>query len=130
MARMGTGEPHPEALPNYEAAVLPEGKIRYPLRHPDKRHPFDALGFSEERGNWRELRARITEALPVYRATLVESTEWGDVYRVDIVIDGPAVKTAPARTGWIYLIGENFPRLTTLYVKTTEWRRWEREGRI
>ena len=42
----------------------------------------------------------------------------------------PANKAAPARTGWIYLHGENFPRLTTLYVKTTEWRRWEREGRI
>ncbi|MDP9477395.1 MAG: hypothetical protein M3R38_17220 [Actinomycetota bacterium] len=130
MARMETGESHPEALPNYEAAFLPEGKVRYPLRHPTKHQPFATLGFSEERGNWRELRARIVEALPAHPATFRESTEWGHVYYVDVVIDGPAGKAAPVRTGWIYLHGEDFPRLTTLYVKTTEWRRWEREGRI
>lgn len=55
---------------------------------------------------------------------------WGEIYNVDMVIEGPVVKRAPVRTGWIYRSGEDFPRLTTLYVKTTEWRRMEREDTI
>lgn len=78
---MGSGDTHPQALPNREAAFLPEGKIRYPLRHPTKHRPFATLGFSEERGNWRELRAKVVEALPVHPAIFREATEWGIVYR-------------------------------------------------
>ena len=123
-------EPHPEALRNFENALLSEPKVRYPLRDPNKRKPFEALGYSEESGNWEELRDRIREGLPHYRALLLTSTRWGDNYRVDMMLSGPGRERAPIRTGWIYRLGEDFPRLTTLYVKTDEWRRMSRRGRI
>lgn len=127
---MSERETHPEALPNYEKAVLPEAKIRYALTDPDKRRPFDALGFATEVGNWEELRDRIVKELPAHPARFVRATGWGDIHNVDMMIEGPSRKRAPVRTGWIYRVGEDHPRLVTLYVKTTEWSRMEREGTI
>jgi len=123
-------EPHPEALRNFENALLSESKVRYPLRDPDKRKPFGALGYGEESGNWEELRDRIIEELPHHPALLFARTQWGENYRVDMLLAGPGCEKAPVRTGWIYLLGEDFPRLTTLYVKTDEWRRMSKRGRI
>ena len=128
---MSEREPHPDALRNHEVAHIPDEKIRrYALGDPDKRRPFEALGYGEEFGNWEELRERIREALPFYPARLVERTKWGAVFRVDMPMAGPSGEEAPIRTGWIYLAGEDFPRLTTRYVKTHEWRRKSGKGRI
>ena len=127
---MSERETHPEVLHNQEKAILPEEKIRYALTDPDKRRPFEALGFAEEAGNWEELRDAIVDELPTHPARFVQATEWGDIHNVDMIIEGPNEKRAPIRTGWIYCIGEDDPRLVTLYVKTTEWRRMEREGTI
>lgn len=121
---------HPDALRNFERAVLPEEKIRYALRDPDKSGPFGALGFGETVDNWTELRDRIVEELPRNSANFIKETRWGEIYNVDMLIEGPIGKRAPVRTGWIYCSGEDFPRLTTLYVKTTEWRRMDREDTI
>ena len=124
-------EPHPDALRNYAAAYIPDDKIRrYALGDPHKRRPFEALGYSKEVGNWEELRERIKEALPFYPARLVKSSRWGEIFRVDHPLPGPSGEEAPIRTGWIYRVGEDFPRLTTLYVKTDEWRRKSGRGRI
>jgi hypothetical protein len=125
-----SSDDHPDALRNFERAVLPEEKIRYALRDPDKRKPFEALGFNETSDNWETLRERIVEGAPHNPANFVQATTWGEIYNVDMIIEGPAGKRAPIRTGWIYRSGENFPRLTTLYVKSTEWRRMEREDTI
>lgn len=125
-----SADAHPGALRNVARAVLPEEKIRYALRDPDKRKPFEALGFTEKADNWQTLRNRIVERLPRDPATFVQATMWGEIYNVDMVIEGTADKRAPVRTGWIYRSGEDFPRLTTLYVKTTEWRRMERKDTI
>jgi hypothetical protein len=51
--------PHPEALDSVERACIPEGKIHYALRNPDKCRVFAALGFSEEAENWEALREAI-----------------------------------------------------------------------
>lgn len=123
---MSERNPHPEALENVEAVLLPESKIHYALRDPDKRQPFAALGFSEGAGNWRELRDAITEELPTRPAIFSHRDEWGTTFDVDISVTGPEGKEAPVRTKWIYRTEEEFPRLVTLYVKTTEWRRRER----
>lgn len=88
------------------------------------------MGFSIEAGNWEELCNEITKRLPVYPARFVQMTGWGDIHNVDTIVEGPSGRKAPIRTGWIYRAGEDNPRLTTLYVKTTEWRRMEREGTI
>lgn len=123
---MSEREPHPEALDNFARAQMPEDKIRYPLRDPNKRRAFEALGFGEEANNWQELRDAVEEGLPFHPARFSHRDEWGTTYDVDMNISGPVDKQAPVRTKWIYRTGEDFPRLVTLYVKTTEWRRRER----
>jgi hypothetical protein len=124
MSRRGT---HPEALPNLGRAHLPEGKIRYPLRDPNKRRAFGALGYSESAGNWEALRDAVSENLPSFPARFNHRDEWGSTYDVDMILPGPEGERAPVRTKWIYRTGEDFPRLVTLYVRTTEWRRLDRE---
>ncbi len=125
-----SADAHPEAPRNFERALLPEEKIRYALRDPDKSKPFWALGFGETADNWTELRDRIVEQLPRNSANFIKQTRWGEIYNVDMLIEGSVGKRAPVRTGWIYRSGEDFSRLTTLYVKSTEWRRMEREDTI
>lgn len=122
--------PHDNALKNFRDAFVSEEKVRYALRDPNKRRLLEALGYSEEVGNWRDLREVIIEGLSFHPARFNSNSEWGDIYYVDMIIGGPDDKEAPVRTGWIYRIGEDFPRLITLYVKSTEWRRMERKGRI
>jgi hypothetical protein len=77
------------------------------------------------------LREAITDNLANYPAPVSHEDRWGVTYDVDMDISGPEGKTAPVRTKWILRLqeGETFPRLVTLYVKTTEWRRREREER-
>ena len=119
--------PHQDALRNFERASLPEDKMRYPLRDTNKSVPFKSLGFSEEADNWKDLRYAIVEKLPFYPASLPKSTEYGDTCYVDVPICGPSGKEAPVRTAWIYRLGEDFPRITSLYINTRMWQRMGRE---
>jgi hypothetical protein len=123
--------PHLRTLLNHERAVITEAKVRYALRDRDKRRAFQALGYKEERGNWRALRDAIFESLPLYPAPVSHEDRWGLTCNVDMPISGSEGKTAPVRTKWIFRLpeGEDFPRLVTLYVKTTEWKRTDRGGR-
>ena len=106
--------------------------MQYALRNRNKRRAFEALGYSECRGNWRELRQAIVDKLPLCPASVSHEDDWGITYNVDMLVPGPEGKVAPVRTKWIFRSpeGEDFPRLVTLYVKTTEWRRIEREERL
>ncbi len=127
---MAQEPPHPEALENYEKAYIPESKIRaYALRHPGKRRPFEALGFSEEAGNWEALRDAILERLPRYPAILDKQDRYGITYEVVMIVIGPSGKEAPVKTYWIREREQDSPRLITLYINTREWRRWERESK-
>ena len=122
---------HPESLRNLESAYIPVGKIRdYAFRDPYKSRMFRALGYSEEAGNWEALHDAILEALPRYPAVFDKQDEYGITYEVTITVSGPLGKEAPVKTYWICEWGEDSPRLTTLYIKAKEWRRWEqaREG--
>ncbi len=120
-------ESHPEALRNLRRAHVPESKVRYPLRDPNKRRTFEALGFSEKAGNWGDLRDAIEKNLRLYPAHFSHRDEWGITFDVDMILSGPEDTQAPVRTKWIYRTGEDFPRLVTIYVKTTQWKRRERE---
>lgn len=79
--------------------------------------------------NWEELRNQVAENLPFHPAEFSHQDQYGVTHQVDMLIVGVEGKMAPVRTKWIYRYGEDFPRMTTIYVKTTEWRRWESEGR-
>lgn len=119
--------PHPEALDNFEKAYILEGKIRYALRHASKGRVFRALGYSEEAGNWEALREAILEGLPNYPAVFDKQDQFGITHEVTIPVSGPAGKEAPVKTYWIREWEKEPPRLTTLFINTREWRRWEEE---
>lgn len=120
--------PHPETLENFERAYIPESKIRsYALRDPSKRRPFEALGFSDEAGNWEALRDAILEGLPKCPAVFDKQNEYGITCEVVIPVIGPNDKEAPVKTYWICEWAVDSPRLITLYINTREWERWERE---
>lgn len=123
---MASELPHPEALEDFDRAYIPEGKIRaYALRHPSKKRPFEALGFSEEAGNWEMLRDAILDELPRHPAIFDKQNQYGITHEVTVPVVGPNGKEAPVKTYWIREREEDSPRLTTLYINTREWRRWE-----
>ncbi|RZS53020.1 DUF6883 domain-containing protein [Sphaerotilus mobilis] len=111
--------PDPQALPNFQGAVIPLEKLfdyalnpSHPRGGPKSRVFASALGYTRE--NWRELVDAILEALPDHPA--VERTRAGGrEFAVDLLLTGPGGR-AMVRTGWMIDEGHDMPRLTTLYV--------------
>ncbi|HYY99367.1 MAG TPA: hypothetical protein VE642_12275, partial [Pyrinomonadaceae bacterium] len=56
------------------------------------------------------------EELPYYEAKLGQTTQGGDSYVVDILIEGPNGAIAKVRTIWQFRLGTDFPSLITIYV--------------
>lgn len=86
--------PHPEALDSFERACIPEAKMHYALRHPDKGRVFAALGFSEEAAYWEVLREAVRQGLPYQPATYLKQNEHGLYYEVVLPIRSPTNKQA------------------------------------
>jgi len=117
---------HPQALKNYECAIIEEAKlVDYSLNpaHPVGRHKAkvfqSALGFNQE--NWRELESEIRTKLPYYPATKLDETPFGKKFSVSLPITGPNLRTVGVLTVWQYdrdVEGDesDMPRLITTYV--------------
>lgn len=113
---------HSRALPNYERAEVPRGKIEgYALNlghGPDGKHKArvfkSALGFDQS--NWELLKQRILDELPYQEAKATQTSQWGSSYVVDLPIEGPNGNTAKVRTVWLFKTGADFPSLITIYV--------------
>ncbi len=117
--------PHPNALPNYQMATIPSDKLeRYALNPNhvslvygrssgrDKARVFkSALGFDQS--NWELLKRKILEELPYHEAILGKEDEYGKRYTVTLPIEGPNSNTVSVLTGWIILVGRDYPSLTT-----------------
>ena len=109
-------------LPNLEKAQIDSKKItNYALdpNHPvggNKAKVFESsLGYNQS--NSDSLIAQIKQQLPNSEAVLGVKNEYGQRFTVDMQIKGPNGNTATVRTGWIFDIGSDTPRLTTLFVK-------------
>ncbi|MEM9997476.1 MAG: DUF6883 domain-containing protein [Bacteroidota bacterium] len=107
-------------LPRADQAVVELAKLRdYALNpaHPRGKHKarvFAAtLGYAAS--DAETLRRALLNAVTVCEATLGRTDEYGTRYTVDLPLTGPG-GDAVVRTGWIIRTGEDFPRLTTLYV--------------
>ncbi len=123
-------EAHPNALPNYQSAVIPRDKLEKYALNPkhvsraygsssgqDKAQVFkSALGFDVS--NWELLQQCILDELPYCEAFLRKETAYGFEYTVIISVTGPNLNTAEVLTGWIILHGSDYPRLTTARVIT------------
>jgi hypothetical protein len=109
---------HPNALPNYEHAVIPRNKLEdYALNpaHRDGQHKArlfkSILGF--ERRDWETVSNAILSELPFNEAILNREDGWGKYYLVSLVIDGPNGKTARITTVWIFKHGTDYPSFVT-----------------
>ncbi len=125
----GSRSPHPNALPNYQRAVIPSAKLEKYALNPkhvsrawgkssgkDKALVFQsALGFNQS--NWELLQQRILEVLPYHEAVLGEEDEYGKRYTVSSPITGPNLNTANVLTGWIIKPETDYPSLTTALVE-------------
>lgn len=112
---------HPNALPNYEKAVILriklEGFALDPMHDYGKHHARvfkSALGF--EQSNWDTLEQRIREALPYYEAVAKGEDHHGKRYQVTIEVTGPNGRIASVVTAWIIKTDTDYPSLTSTYV--------------
>jgi hypothetical protein len=113
---------HPNALPNYQNAVLPREKLEKYVLDPTnsvgkhKAVVFEsALGFVQS--NWDLLAKAMLDNLPYYEAVLGRQDGYGQRYNVTMPITGPNGKTADVLTAWIIDTGEVDPRFVTAYLK-------------
>lgn len=113
---------HPLALPNYERAKIPRGKLEgyalNPAHEPDGKHKArvfkSTLGFDQS--TWELLKQRILDELPYHEAKMTHASQYGEAYMVDLPIEGVNGNTFKVRTAWIFRSGTNFPSLTTALV--------------
>lgn len=108
-------------LPNHEQAFIAIEKLKdYSLDplHPtgkDKAIVFKSvLGLTDQDAGF--LGEAILKALPKGEAVPGREDQYGKRYLVDIKIHN-LDKEVIVRTGWIIKKNEDFPRLTTCYVK-------------
>ena len=127
----GGRSPHPNALPNYQNAIIPRDKLHGYALNPshkairpggssgkNKARVFKSvLGFDQS--NWELLQQRIREELPYYEAVPKEDNQYGKRYNVTLLITGPNGRTVNALTAWIVKSGTDYPLLTTIYIVGT-----------
>jgi hypothetical protein len=108
-------------LPNGDWAIVDIAKLRdYCLNplHEDGKHKARvfaaALGLGCADAEW--LRERLLEAALSQMAIVASETRFGTLYVLDLLLT-TASGSAVVRSGWIVRHSEDFPRLTTCYVK-------------
>ena len=109
---------HPNALPNYQKAVIPRSKLEgYALdpAHTDGQHKArlfkSILGF--EKADWQKLEKIILDELPYYEAVFSREDTWGKFYSVSLRIVGLNGNTTVVRTVWIIATGTDYPSFVT-----------------
>jgi len=105
-------------LPNGNKAIVEEAKlVDYVLSqtHPIGRFKarfFTSLGIGPE--NWELLHSGLLSMAATADAKLGQATEFGQKYLIPGHIEGPQ-KSADVLSVWIILVGEDCPRLVTVY---------------
>jgi hypothetical protein len=74
---------------------------------------FNALGYSRE--GWTELQRDLARTGLSEEASLGESNQYGQKYKVAATIRGPSGREAEVITVWIVRRGEDFPRFVTAH---------------
>ncbi len=108
-------------LPNAEAALIDIRKLRdYSLNPEHDRGKHKALLFLAILGlgesDVEELQTLILEAIQVHEAVTAGADDYGQRYTVDFPVERN-LNTAIVRTAWIIRPSENFPRLTSCYIR-------------
>jgi len=106
-------------LPGADRAVIDAEKVRdYLLSHEHaigrfKAPVFEALGFSG--AEWPALQLALHALAATSSATLVETSRFGQKYRLTGTLQGRSGRQAVIVTIWIRRAGEDFPRFVTAY---------------
>lgn len=106
-------------LPHGERAIVDERKVRDYLlstSHPVgrfKARVFAAIGYGP--ANWRWFRAAIAEHAAHHDAFLDHEDEKGRTYLIRGSLHGPRGDSLEVVSVWIVPIGEDTPRLVTVY---------------
>lgn len=110
--------PHPNALPNYERAVVPRSKLEgyaLDLAHKDGRDKArlfrSILGF--EKADWQKLEKAILDELPYHEALPAGVGKWGRKYLVALPIAGLNGNIAVVETIWIIRPETDYPSFVT-----------------
>jgi hypothetical protein len=108
-------------LPNADRAVVDIAKLRdYCLNpdHEDGKHKTrvfaSALGLRKGDADW--LQGRLLEAAASELAIMILKNRFGTLYVIDFLLTTSS-RSAFVRSCWIVRIREDFPRLTTCYVR-------------
>jgi hypothetical protein len=114
----GARSVHPNALPNYQKAVIPRSKLEDYALNPasnDGRHKArlfkSILGF--ERVDWQKLEKAILDELPYYEALVSGEGKYGKKYLVSLTITGLNGKVGIIETVWIIRPETDFPSFVT-----------------
>jgi hypothetical protein len=108
-------------LPNADNAVVDLRKLRdycLSMDHPRGKHKarvFDAvLGLTD--ADAEILQGALLRAALQEEATATDADEYGQRYVIDFRMSGPDGEGI-VRSAWIMRTNENFPRLTSCYVR-------------
>ena len=106
-------------LKNAQRAIIEERKIRdYVLNRDHPRGGSKARAIAAATGLGRlqhaDLVRQIRQGILEHDAEVIGEYEGRPLYRVDVTIAGPKGMMR-LRTGWIYEVDEDAPRLTTAY---------------
>lgn len=108
-------------IPNADQAVVSIEKLRLYALNPSSRlgehkaRVLARLGFTTD--DCESLRQTLLEVVRTRNdAFLGRLDQWGQRYALDFILEG-RYGSAKVRSGWIIRTGEDFPRLTTFYVR-------------
>ncbi|MGH9609017.1 MAG: DUF6883 domain-containing protein [Bryobacteraceae bacterium] len=108
-------------LPNPDRATVDIAKLRdYCLNpnHEDGKHKArvfaSALRIRQAQAGW--LRDRLLLAAKSEEVVMIGESRFGKLYVLDFLVT-TSFRSAIVRSGWIVRASEDFPRLTTCYVK-------------
>lgn len=106
-------------LPNFESALVSEGKITGYLlstTHRDGRHKAAFfLGFGFATGDWQTLAKALLSHASEHEVAKAESTPFGTRYVVEGTIVTPSGRTPSIRSVWFVENNEDTPRFVTAY---------------
>ena len=107
-------------LPNYQRAIIDDRKfIEYCLNPNHHYGKHKAVVFQSALGinlsNFKILKTAVRRATAIEEAVFMGKFPHGDYYRVDFDMNRIG-KTVAVRSNWVVKDGENFARLTSVFV--------------
>jgi Domain of unknown function (DUF6883) len=98
-------ELHPQRVPNAESATFDENKFVGYLLNPSHRGGWGKAKFFQQFGltqsNWQELADQIIAQLPYVAARQKRSTDYGEHYEAQMLINTPSGRAVNVTTAWL-----------------------------